>query len=189
MARKGLKYAAFAPGTYVDGAAPVYSNGSIFAALVRADVSFTRSNAKLYADNGLHLTDNGITGGSVTIEVADLPDDAQVTVLGVTKAEDGIVYETDADAPLGGFGYVTTEEGDDGTDRFIGWLIYKTQFGMTSDNANTRGESTDFQTPSLEGTFMAVALPDVEGNSYRAHKTFSKESDARDWVKTQLSIT
>lgn len=189
MAIKGVAFACFAKGTYTDGTAPVYSNGKQFAKLVSANVSFTRSNAKLYADNVLDLVDAGITGGSISIDTSYLDDDDQVDVLGMTKGEDGVVYETDDDPPIGGFGYVITEEDDAGVDHYIGYIVYKAQFALNEQNANTRGESTEFQTHSLEGTFMGARVDNSGKIKFRAHKDCTTETAALAWVKEQLNIT
>lgn len=128
MAYKGVAYAAFAKGTYTDGQAPVYSNGRIFTKLCSAEISYTYADAKVYADNTKALVERTVTGGTVNINVLSLDDDAEVDVLGYIKSEDGAIEVSDNDPPIGGFGCVEMDEADDGSDVFVGTVVYKSQF-------------------------------------------------------------
>lgn len=187
MAYKGVYGVAFAHGTYNDGQAPVYANGKMFSELCSVDENYTYSNASVYANNAKALSDRRVTGGTVSINVLSLDDDAEVDVLGYAKASDGTIEVTDAETPIGGLGFVTTEEDENG-DSYVSTVLYKTQFSLASKSINTRGEDTEFQTPTLEGDLMGIINDDTTTKKFEAHKRFTSEADALAWVKTQLNI-
>lgn len=190
MARIGLKsltYATLSSGG--DGAAAVYANGAMVnGKMIKADVSIEREDVSLYADNARVEHANGVTGGTINLELAGLDDTLREKLLGYTKNDDDELEVTDTESPNVGFGYVTCEI-NGGVKSYIGYWFWKVQFGTDSDSAETKGENSSFQTESLTGQIMGVNL--TAGGTTKFYKTFADadEADVVAWLKTCANIT
>jgi len=184
MAYIGLKHLVVAAGAYTDGSAPTYTNSATVCKLIEANLSIDRADAKLYADDVLVESENGVTGGTITVSVDDLDLDEEVAVIGLVKDGTGTAATytmTDADSPYCGCGFVTKKKVG-GVNSWIGYWLYKVQFAIKSDEHQTRGASTDFATQSLEGNMMGVQLDNTGAQSYYVRKAFTTEADAIAWV-------
>lgn len=189
MARIGLKGLTYAKVTGGGaGSAVTYSNGATQAdMLIKADVSLTRDNAKLSADNHVVERLNGVTGGTITLEVAKLPDTVKTALLGYAVAS-GELTVNETEAPYVGFGYITKEI-NGGTVSYIGYWFHKVQFGLDNDNAETKGESTNFQTNQLTGEILGVVTSSGGAVDFYKTKTDSTESAIRTWLNGKAGIS
>lgn len=194
MAVIGLKYLAVAPiDTETDGAAPTYTAGMKVGHMMKADLSWNRGDVSLYGDNVEVEHDNTITSGQLTVGTTYLSVAARQMLLGEipfgTPAS-GAVQEyatVDEPAPYVGVGYVTKDSADGGDPVFTGWWYYKCQFGM-DESAETRGESTAYQTPEMVGRILAVRPNSDLKNTFRLFATFDTEAAAIAWVKGKAGI-
>lgn len=187
MAKIGLRYPVFAPITDDnDGAMPTYGTGVVSGKAISADVSWTRSDTRLYADDTVAEVDNSITGGTLTFGVDDLTDDVQVAMLNVRQGENGEYIEgADAGQP-GGFGYIRVQQLR-GAVKFIAYWIYKIVFTPSDETGATKGETTDWQTPTINGEMMGIYQ---NGNTadFRAHKSFDSYEAAKAWIDGKANI-
>lgn len=191
MAKVGLRYPVFAPITNEnDGAMPTYGAGIVMGHAISADLSFTRSQVKLYADDRVVESDNSITGGTVTMGTDDLTDEVQVAVLGTKEktVTGGKEYEeTGEAAPYGGFGYIRVQQLG-GSIHFIGYWLYKVIFSAGDESAATKGETTEWQTPTITGEVMGV---DNGGDmpAFRVHASFDSFAAAKAWVDAKAHMS
>lgn len=190
MAKIGLRYFVFAPvANDNNGAVPTYEKGVVMGEAISADVSWTRSDVKLYADDKVAEVDNSITGGTITMGVNDLTDEVQAAMLNsrADETDSGAYIESGVSGPNGGVGYVRVMRLH-GVDKFIAYWIYKTSFVPGDENAATKGETVDWQTPTVVGEVMGVDgggdMPD-----FRARKTFDTFEAAKGWINTKAGIT
>ena len=192
MAFIGLRNPVFAPITSEpEEAAIVYGPGMKLCDAIGANVSFKRGDSPLYASDGIVESDNGITGGTVAYNASDLTDDQQKTMLGLMAegTETNAYYEeTGASAKPGGFGYIRVKK-KDGALKYVGYWIHKVLFSLTSDEAKTKGESIDWQTPTVDGTIMGVYIDDSGVPRYRRHKEFATYAEAKTWLYGLAGIT
>lgn len=183
---KGLTYAKVSGGGA--GSAVTYTGGATQAdMMIKADVSLNRDNAKLNADN--HVVDrvNGVTGGTITLELAKLPDAVKTALLGYAVAS-GVLTVTETEAPYVGFGYITKEIAG-GTVSYVGYWFEKVQFGMDNDSAETKGETTNFQTNQLTGEILGVVTSSGGVVEFYKTKTDSTEAAIRTWLNGQAGIS
>jgi len=183
---KGLTYAKVAGGG--DGSAVSYTGGKQKAdLLVRANVRYNRDNAKQYADDHAVESVNGITGGTMEIEAASLPDDVISDLLGYALTSGEMVITGD-EAPYSGIGYYTCEIFH-GVKSYKSYWCYKTQPGMTEDNAETKGESTSFQNSSLTADLLGVVQSEGGKVDFVTTKTHTTETAAIAWLKSKAGIS
>ena len=110
-----------------------------------------------YADDGIWATFPGTNGGySGTLELANIPDEARVDLLGEFIDEaTGIQYETtDAEPPE--FALVTEAQTNIGP---IAVVLYSVKATRPEFNANTKGENVDVDTETLTLRIGARDLP------------------------------
>lgn len=189
MAMVGLKRPIFVPITADNsGGVPTYGTGIIVGKAIEANVSIELSDGKLYADDAVAETDKSFVGGSITMGVDDIDIDAYAAWFGAqVQTVNGVVEVTDAAgliAPLGGFGYVGIRK-KNGVRTIRSYFYYKTQWGVPSDEFKTRGESTEFQTPSVEGDIMTLG---DEKATWRKWAQFTTEADAFAWLYELCNI-
>ena len=189
MARIGLKgmtVAVISSGG--SGSAVVYTGGTAYAdALISADVTLNRDDVKLYADNHAVERANGMTGGSISLELALLSDTMKSKLLGVTVSSKVATF-TEDEAPYVGFGYIVGEIAG-GTKSYKGYWFPKVQFGLDNDSARTKGESTEFQTNTLTGEILGVVTTTGGKTEYFYTDTDSTETAVRNWLNGKAGIS
>lgn len=128
-----------------------YDTPKKIAPAISASVSPTVNSATLYADNGPIVTANSL--GEITVEInpSDIPFDVQVDLLGQTINEDGVIIDNAEDqAPEVALGFRRTTSA--GTSRLV-WLL-KGKFSLPTEEAQTQGDTPEFQTPTITGVFI-----------------------------------
>lgn len=191
MAFVGLLYAVAAPiQTEADGQAITYGKGQVIGGMMTAEISYTRNSNPLYADDRVMEEDNSITGGTIKMGVDDVNDDARVMMMGDVKEGDAgeeVYHETGESAPYVGTGYIRVRRKDNKTN-YIAYWVHKAIFGIGTESAKTKGQSIEWQTPTLEGSIMGVKNNAALQTRFRERRTFTKESEARAWLNKKAGI-
>ena len=184
---KGLTWAPYTSGG--SGAAIVYGTGSAEQDLVvKIDQSEDRNDGSFSADDHVIDRDNSASGATVSIEVADLPDSMLEDLLGMVKGTDSLSMTTE-EAPYVGVGFIYGKV-HCGTKTWKAFWYHKVQFSRGSRSFNTHGESTEYQTESIEGKAVAVSL--TSGGQdvfYEESLTLTSESAARSWLNGRAGIS
>ncbi|MCX4357438.1 MAG: phage tail protein [Oscillospiraceae bacterium] len=157
-----------------------YSAVKKLAKAINADLSVDVAEAILYADDGAAETAMEFAGGTLSIGVDDLTPDVQADLTGETKDGDEVVsYGEDSG------GYVAVgfrAKKSDGRYRCI-WLL-KVKFGAPSESYETKKESIDFKTPTIEGKIMQRTKADSNGkHAWRRYKDCD-ETAAQAYLKS-----
>ena len=190
MAKIGLKYPVFAVATESTSAIS-YANGAVLAKAITANIAIETNDVKLYADDAVAESDHSFSSGTITIEVDDLTNAAQLALLGYSEG-------ATIDASLG-----TKELKASGTDSpaYVGFGFYgkkkvanvnkwraiwlkKVQFSEPADEMATKGETVEFGTTTLEGTVMVA----VDG-FWKEEATFDTEAEAVSYLNTKTGIS
>lgn len=184
----GLSYPIYAPiVSENDNAAPTYGEVIESAEAVSANLTWTRNSNPFFSNDVQSETDNGITGGSLTFGLNDLPEDIQVGVLGSDSPSDAEYFDdTDSPGPPCGFGYVRTLKRH-GEVFYEGNWIFKAQFGSSDESTNTRGQNTEWQPPSVVGQIMGCMINNKV--RFRRRQRFPALSAARAFTKAMASGT
>lgn len=191
MAFVGLKYCVFAPIETETPFTPiVYDTGVVLGRMIGANITFNRNSEPLYADDGLAESDNSITGGTISLNLDDVEEAAQVTAFGLLKTgEPGseVYSEVGDPAPYGGIGYVRVRRLR-GVTSYVAYWLHKVQLAVNTDNASTKGQSITWQTPTADGTILA-AYPNADKKAYyRDRAVFDTEAEAYAWVDEKAGI-
>lgn len=199
MAIKGLSIPIVA-NYAATGSNVTYSNGMVAGAAVEYTASWTTSeNNPLYADNKIKENDAGtFQSGELTLGTSDLTQDISKLILGLKEATFSygeskevkeLVYDDDMQSPYLGFGVIELHQNDD-VDEYRAVFLPKVQFALPENTATTKGETVEWQTPSITGT---IYRSDQEDSNYKhpwmIDAWFETESDAIAYLKAKMSIT
>lgn len=199
MAIKGLSIPIVA-NYAATGSNVTYSNGMVAGAAVEYTASWTTSeNNPLYADNKIKENDAGtFQSGELTLGTSDLTQDISKLILGLkeatfsygeSKEAKELVYDDDMKNPYLGFGVIELHQNDD-VDEYRAVFLPKVQFALPENTATTKGETVEWQTPSITGT---IYRSDQEDSNYKhpwmIDAWFETESDAIAYLKAKMSIT
>lgn len=191
MARVGLPYSVFARIDAEPTLEPiVYGFAVPFHRPIEANITYERADNPLYGGDVIAENDNSITGGELSFNHTHLTPAERGTVLGHTKvgeSPDEYYIESGNPSPTGGFGYVTKEIENNIT-KFYAFWIYKTQLNMPEDNATTKRDGIEWQTPTLTGPIMGVMVDPSGVVRFRAYQVFSTFAEAKAWVDEMAGL-
>jgi len=191
MARVGLPYSVFAPITSEpENAPPAYGTAVPFNHPIEANISYERADNPLYGGDTMAENDNSITGGELSFNHTHLTPSDKKALLGheeMGTAPNEYYVESGEPSPTGGFGYITAEiEG--GARKYNAFWIFKTQLNMSEDNATTKADSIEWQTPTVSGPIMGVFIDNSGKPRFRAYQEFTSYADAKAWVDAWAGI-
>ena len=186
---KGLTYARVSGGGAGSAVTYAASSGKTVADLmIRANVTYNRSNAKQHADDHAVESDNSITGGTVELELADLPNAQISDLLGYTEGTGDVITFTGEEAPYVGVGYITKQIRA-GVASYKGFWFYQVQFGLNNDNAETKAENTTFQSSTLSGEMLGVVQSASGLVDYVITEVADNEAAIRTWLNGLAGIS
>lgn len=172
MAKIGLNNFRYAILTEASDGTPTYGGAKKPAKAVSCSVSITNNDAKLYADDAIAESDTSFQSGTVSIGIDDEDQTTMAELLGHT-VEDGEMHRNANDtAPYVGLGRVVVKM-IGGQYRYKVEFLNKVKFGEPSQEDNTKGESVEFATSTLEGTVATLANGD-----WSESKTFTTKTEA-----------
>lgn len=189
MAKVGLKYPVAA---MLKDDESGYEKGFVIAKAIKATANPNNNSAVLYADDGQAESDKSIRDISISLNVDDLTQKVYADLLGHTytaagEGPDGtpekVEVSTDDIAPFVGIGFYGKVVRSNKPSYMAKWLK-KVQFAEPNDETDTKGESVNFQTPTIEGTAYAC-----EDGSIKEQAEFTTEAEAIKWLKTKIGMT
>lgn len=182
MAKIGLNNLWYSKLTEATDGTPTYDGKKSFGKAVSASVSISNNSATLYADDVVAESDTSFQGGTITLGVDDDRDATFADVLGHDIDENGnIVRNVNDVAPYVALARIVNKMVAN-VRLYKVEILYKVKFSEPSQDDNTKGESVEFATPSIEGQIMALANGD-----WSTAQTFTSKSDAVDFITTTLA--
>lgn len=132
-------------------AAPVYDAPKLLAKTIDVTITPAYREGKLYASNALVRQSKKIDSYTIKCTLDKIPSAVQEEILGRQKDENGVQLITGANQPPRvALGFAVTL--DDGNKEL--WWLYKGTFAEIAPTFKTDNERLEYQTPSLEGTFV-----------------------------------
>lgn len=197
MAHIGMKYPVAAPwkegGTYE-------GEGIVIGKAIQFTGTPNKNDVELYADDDVAETDKSLKDMGTSLNVDDVSLAIQAKLLGhtykdaVTEGENPSPGEmeigTDDVAPYFGVGFYKRRRKNNVTSFTAIWL-YKVQHSEPTEEAATKGDTTNFQTATIEGKAYPVQITDADGNtkmSVGKKLTFTTEVAAKTWLNKQANI-
>lgn len=182
MAKIGLKYFRYSLLTEGADGTPSYSGAQIPGKAVSCNVSITNNSATLYADDVLAESDTSFSNGTVTMEIDEDDLQTMAALLGHTITEEGVMTRSSADvAPYVGLGRIVVKLVNN-VRKYKVEFLYKVKFSEPSQENQTKGESVEFNTTSIEGRVSAL-----KNGNWSVAQTFSEEADAMSYLESLMA--
>lgn len=184
MANIGLSNLWWARLTEAQDGTASYDGAKTLGKAVSTSVSVSNNEAKLYGDDALAESDTSFASGTITVGVTDDDDSIFCPLLGHTMGADNIVIKKSTDAaPYVGLGRIVMKMVNSQYKYKVEFLP-KVKFSEPSRDENTKGESVEFSTPSIEGIFAQLA-----DGTWNKSKTFDSKADALTWLQSLLGTS
>lgn len=161
MATIGLKNLYYAPITEAADGTETYGTPVVLAKAISANIEINSDVATLYADDGADVIIREFTSGTLTLGTNNLSSDALEALVGAEVDSKGVLVQRGEDQPKPvaiGFQAKTAKGG------YKYFWLYRVVFGAPGDNLNTKGETIEFATPEIEGTFTRRNKVDTHGD-------------------------
>lgn len=177
---KGLRYAVLADdGSY--GAPKTLGKG------ISASVSVNNNDAKLYADDALAESDTTFSSAGVSVVVDDSRDatvlaDLLGHTVGTGAQAGEVIRNANDTAPYVGMGRIVTKIVNNVRAYKVEFLT-KVKFKEPSQEENTKGDSVEFGTTTIEGD----ASVNADGVWSKA-KEFASEADAVEYLDACFGV-
>ena len=176
MAKIGLRNFLFGILTEESDGTASYGEAQKPAKAISCSVSITNNDAKLYADDGLAESDSSFGSGTVTLGIDDDNDVMLATLLGHTITNGHMIRNAYDVAPYVGLGRIITKMVNNAYKYKVEFLC-KVKFSEPSQEDNTKGESVEFATSTIEGTVSTLANGD-----WSASETFDTMAEAQAYL-------
>lgn len=178
MAKIGLKNFLFGILTEASDGTPSYGVAQKPAKAISCNVSITNNNASLYADDVLAESDTSFQSGTASLGIDDEDDQMLATLLGHEIVDGEMVRNSTDLAPYVGFGRIITKMVG-GVYKYKVEFLCKVKFGEPSQENNTKGETLEFGTSTLEGQISTLANGD-----WSKSQTFDSMADAQAYLNS-----
>jgi phi13 family phage major tail protein len=167
-----------------EDATPVYQTPVAVPGIVAVRVNPNASSETLFADDGPYESASTLGQIEVELNMADLDLTVQAALLGHTLAS-GILKRKSSDTPpYVAIGFKSLKS--NGSYRFT-WLA-KGKFVPSEQNNETRGDSVNFQTPTINGKFLKRSSDDEwERHVDEDHDDF-QETYATNWFNSPTAV-
>ena len=179
MAKIGLNSFRYSVLTEATDGTPSYDGANTPAKAVSCSVSISNNDVKLYADDALAESDTSFQSGSVTIGIDDEDQATMATLLGhtVDTTSQAMIRNVNDVAPYVGFGRIVVKMIHN-VKKYKVEFLYKVKFSEPSQEDQTKGETVEFATTTLEGTVATLA-----NGKWSETKTFDTKNEALTYLE------
>lgn len=195
MPQFGLRGMKIAKYDFTNGAV-AYSQLQTMGAAMQANIELRRAEARLYADDGLAEYMTSATGGTISLGVKYIPDDAQKLLFGLIEESRSVTPTGGTTTTVVGLGVSAKREGSyvgvafycpamkDSAKQFWCCRIVKALFGPPSLSLQTKGENIQFYTPTTTGEML---ISDADDGLLYESAYVDSEAAAKAWVDASLT--
>lgn len=183
MAKIGLNNFRYATVEEGENSAVTYGTMKTPAHAISCSVSVTNNDTKLYGDNVVIESDTSFSSGTVSIGIDEDSDELMATLLGhdYDSSTKTIVRKSSDSAPYVALGRIVHKIVG-GVKAYKVEFLQKVKFSEPNQEDNTKGESLEFTTTTIEGTIHTLA----DGTWSKA-KTFASEAEAKTYLEGLFS--
>ena len=200
MAKTGLIKPYFAKYNYNSETGVVtYSGGGVLGHAIEYTISCEKSeDNKLWADNKVVEIDRGrFQSGTFSLGTDHLSREVSKTILGIkevtytkgTLTVKELVYDDDMEPVALGIGVVETHQVNN-QHKYRAVITPKVIFSPPEDSATTKGETIEWQTPSIEGK---IERSDEISTNYKQpwkkEAWFDDGTQAEEYIRAALNIS
>lgn len=193
----GLRDIWFGEYSYSNGTIS-YANQQVLGRGITATFDLKFAEGRLYSSGALSRYKKKLTGGSISLNVEDLPQSIQKSIFAATEysrnvgsaAVKSIGYNRNSGGRYVGIAtYVPADEASG--DGYIGVFVHKAIFGPPSMSYQTENDSIQWTTPTTTGEFVDPDGTQSDGSPWSQIEIaeFATEAAALEWCKACLGVT
>ena len=151
MATIGLDSLFYSKITEDERGEETYAKPKVLAKAISADVSVELAEASLFADDGESEVVKLFKNGKISLNVDDIGNAAAEDLTGAKVDNNGALVSTSDDtAPYVAIGFRALKSNG----KYRCFWFYKVKFAVPSTNLQTKGDSINFSTPTIEGSVI-----------------------------------
>ena len=159
MSTIGLDSLYYATITETDGE-ETYGTPEALSKAIKADMSAEVAEAILYADDAAAEVVKEFKQGKISLNVQELGAAKAAALLGATVDSKGVLVSRAEDvAPAVAIGFRARKSTGD----YVYYWLYRVVFAIPADSLQTKGDSINFATPTIEGTILRRNKADEKG--------------------------
>ena len=174
----GVKNVYFAKATIATNGSATYATPKALAGAVSMSLDAQGDNTPFYADNIVYYVDVSNSGYSGSLELALIPDDFKIDILGYHTDSHSVLYE-DADAPAEHFALLFEFDGDKHAKRHA---LYNCTATRPAIGSTTKTDTAEPQTETIEITATSIYNASVNKNVVKASVTPSESTQYNAWL-------
>ena len=160
MATIGMDSLFYAKITEGAGGDESYGTPKILAKAIKADLAIELAEAALYADDAIAHAIKLFKSGKLSLGVEDIGVAVAADLTGASVDDNGVLIAAgEDDGCLVAVGFRALKPDN----RYRYFWLYRVKFAVPSTNLQTKGDSIQFQTPTVEGTIMRRNKVDANG--------------------------
>jgi phi13 family phage major tail protein len=127
---------------------------------IKCDLSIELAEATLYADDSAAYVVKDFKSGSLSLGIDEIGVSTAQDLTGATVDSNGVlISSSESEGTPVAVGFRALKP--NGKYRYF-W-VYRVKFGVPDTNLQTKGDSINFSTPTIEGTIMRRNKPDSRG--------------------------
>lgn len=181
----GVQKLHYALNTKDDATGVTYSASVALEKVGSVDIKPNSSTATYYADDGAAETATGLGDVTVTVDLKDLPLEAQAALLGHTLGTDGIMIKKATDvAPYIALGFYGTKA--NGEKRYK-WLL-KGKASIPEDNYKSKSDKVELQSQKIEFKFIKRDYDDAWDKTADSEATGFLPQTGTDWFDVTKTL-
>ena len=159
MSTIGLDSLYYATITETDGE-ETYGTPEALSKAIKADMSAEVAEAILYADDAAAEVVKEFKQGKISLNVQELGAAKAAALLGATVDSKGVLVSRAEDVALPvAIGFRAKKSTGD----YVYYWLYRVEFAIPADSLQTKGDSINFATPTIEGTILRRNKADTKG--------------------------
>lgn len=163
--------------TITDGAnGETYGTPAVLAGAIKADLSVEIAEGTLYSDDAASVAVKEFKQAKISINVDDIGSAVAAALTGATVDQKGALVDTGEDTPKPVAVGFRAKKADG---NYVYYWLYRVTFAVPSDNLQTKGESINFSTPTIEGTVIRRKKADA-GNKHPWRATMDESGSGAD---------
>jgi len=168
-----------------------YTGVKKLAGAIESKVGLNIAEAELYSNDTLAEKASEFTKGTLSLTIDEDDDAVFAPLLGhkYDSTTKEVIKTTDDVAPFVGFGRVIVKLVNN-VKKYKAEFFPKVQFKPFVTDGKTKGESIEFQTPSVEGTIFPKeeTVGGIKRMVWEKHQTFSTDEDAQQYLDDLMTV-
>ena len=137
-----------------------YGTPVMLARAISAELSIELAEATLYADDAAAYSLKEFKEGKLSLGIDDIGAHAAAILTGAVVDDNGVLVSSSEDA---GTPVAIAFRAKKANGKYRYFWLYRVKFGTPGTNLETKGDSINFQTPTIEGTILRRNRLDGKG--------------------------